>query len=233
MKGFKSTGRGPKSGFRFPSGDGFSGSTGKTQNISYTRRTPQRKASVQKASGGFVPARNHSPPVTKAPMGRPAVVAPRPAPPGRRVSLPVRTGAIGRYAEGGPVFKPPKSGGGRPYKQHAAIRQSFAEDAANRTANRMRSPTPVVRTDPTVASSPRFGGSIGLISQRKREAMGLKKGGNPNRIKNLGKYAHGGKVTGNALTLRTEPTTELDRVSGGRSPLRPGYKRGGKMAAKC
>lgn len=42
MKDFKNSTK-MRSGFRFPSSAGFSGSTGKTQNISYTRRTPHRK----------------------------------------------------------------------------------------------------------------------------------------------------------------------------------------------
>lgn len=41
MKGFKDSTR-IRSGFRFPSSAGFTGSTGRTQSISYTRRTPKR-----------------------------------------------------------------------------------------------------------------------------------------------------------------------------------------------
>lgn len=51
MKGFKHTGRGPKSGHSFSSKAGFSGSTGRTQEIrSYTRGVPKRKF----ADGGMV-----------------------------------------------------------------------------------------------------------------------------------------------------------------------------------
>lgn len=51
MKGFKHTGRGPKSGHSFSSKAGFSGSTGRTQNVrGYTRGVPKRKF----ADGGVV-----------------------------------------------------------------------------------------------------------------------------------------------------------------------------------
>jgi hypothetical protein len=49
--GHKHTGRGPKQGFSFPSKAGFSGSTGRTEEIrSYTRHVPKRKF----ADGGVV-----------------------------------------------------------------------------------------------------------------------------------------------------------------------------------
>lgn len=49
--GFKSTGNGPKSGHSFSSKAGFSGSTGRTQNVrGYTRGVPKRKF----ADGGMV-----------------------------------------------------------------------------------------------------------------------------------------------------------------------------------
>lgn len=51
MKGFKHTGRGPKSGHSFSSKAGFSGSTGRTQEVKgYTRGVPKRKF----ADGGMV-----------------------------------------------------------------------------------------------------------------------------------------------------------------------------------
>lgn len=230
MKGFKSTGRGPTKGFRFPGGDGFSGSTGRTQTITYTRRTPQRKA-----TGGFLPARPLSPPPTKTPMRgarvaaapRAAVAASRPAPTIQPIRRPM--GVIAR-AEGGKVF----TGGGRPYKQHRAIRMSFAEDARNRSANRLRQTTGAqftAREASRVAPPARIPGatSYDRVSRDSRKSLGLKKGGKPsfNRIKNLGKYAHGGKVD-SALTGRSEPTNALDAVSGGKTPLRPGFSKGGK-----
>lgn len=42
-------------------------------------------------------------------------------------------------------------------------------------------------------------------------------------------YAEGGKVEGNAATLRNEPANELDAETGGKSTLRPGFSKGGKM----
>lgn len=54
MKGFKATGRGPKSGHSFSSKAGFSGSTGRTQSVKgYTRSVPKRKF----ADGGMVVVR--------------------------------------------------------------------------------------------------------------------------------------------------------------------------------
>ncbi len=51
MKGFKHTGRGPKSGHSFSSKAGFSGSTGRSQEVrGYTRGVPKRKF----ADGGMV-----------------------------------------------------------------------------------------------------------------------------------------------------------------------------------
>lgn len=53
MKGFKSTGRGPKYGsFTFPSKAGFGPSSGKVKNVSsYSRRAPKRV--MKKAIGGL------------------------------------------------------------------------------------------------------------------------------------------------------------------------------------
>lgn len=48
--------------------------------------------------------------------------------------------------------------------------------------------------------------------------------------------AEGGAVTapGNALTQRSAPQPSvLDAVSGGKSPLRPGFSRGGMSGKKC
>jgi hypothetical protein len=48
-----------------------------------------------------------------------------------------------------------------------------------------------------------------------------------------GAVSTGGRVnTGSALTARTEPTTDLNREGGGRSPLRPGFSKGGSAADK-
>lgn len=55
--------------------------------------------------------------------------------------------------------------------------------------------------------------------------MAMKRGGRAKR------YAAGGKVSGNALTQRSNPTSQLDAESGGKTPLRPGFKRGGMKKA--
>lgn len=52
MKGFKNSTR-TRAGFSFPSSAGFTASTGKVQNIAYTRKTPHRKP-LMKAEGGVV-----------------------------------------------------------------------------------------------------------------------------------------------------------------------------------
>lgn len=47
------------------------------------------------------------------------------------------------------------------------------------------------------------------------------------------KYAQGGKVEkiseGHSTTLRDQPANELDAETGGKTPLRPGFAKGGKM----
>lgn len=60
MKGFKNSSK-TRSGFSFPSSAGFTGSTGKTQDISYTRKTPHRKP-VMKAEGGTISRQPGFPP---------------------------------------------------------------------------------------------------------------------------------------------------------------------------
>lgn len=40
-----------------------------------------------------------------------------------------------------------------------------------------------------------------------------------------------GNPVGNALTQRTPPISALDAVSGGKTPLRPGFKSGGSIGA--
>lgn len=42
------------------------------------------------------------------------------------------------------------------------------------------------------------------------------------------RYAEGGSV-GNSATLRRDPVTEFDKDYGGKTPLRPGFKKGGKI----
>lgn len=56
MKGFKNSTR-MSSGFHFGKSAGFTGSTGKVQNISYTRKTPHRK---KFAEGGRIDSSLHS-----------------------------------------------------------------------------------------------------------------------------------------------------------------------------
>lgn len=93
MKDFKHTGRGPKYGnFSFSSKAGFSGSTGKTQQVkSYTRTVPKRKF----ADGGVV--REASPGSSVVRRDRP--VTEFDAQHGGK--SPLRTG----YAEGGKIKK--------------------------------------------------------------------------------------------------------------------------------
>jgi hypothetical protein len=50
-------------------------------------------------------------------------------------------------------------------------------------------------------------------------------------VKNTIKYASG-PTPGNAQHLRRRPDDQLDAATGGRSPLRPGYKKGGVVAEK-
>lgn len=48
----------------------------------------------------------------------------------------------------------------------------------------------------------------------------------------LPKFAKGGSV-GNATTQRDQPANELDVIAGGKTPLRPGFAKGGKWIAKA
>lgn len=104
--GFRNTTKMTK-GFRFPANAGFSSSTGRVQNISYTRRTPQRKM----AEGGQ--ARLPSRPADK-PLGgvlselrktlMPKATAPVRVEKALKDAGAARGGVIGRcYAEGGRV----------------------------------------------------------------------------------------------------------------------------------
>lgn len=60
--------------------------------------------------------------------------------------------------------------------------------------------------------------------ERKEKEAGLKKGG---AVK---KYAKGGSVDSSVIT-RTEPTTQRDAEHGGKGPLSPGFRAGGKAKA--
>lgn len=70
----------------------------------------------------------------------------------------------------------------------------------------------------------------GNIRRQREQDLGLAKGGQA-------KYAKGGPVydnkisTGHALQQRSEPTSVLDRESGGKTSLRPGFKKGGMKKA--
>lgn len=67
-----------------------------------------------------------------------------------------------------------------------------------------------------------FSGSTGAVTQV-----------SPYTRANPLKLAKGGKVEsmpdGNAATLRNEPANQMDAETGGKSPLRPGFSKGGRM----
>ena len=66
----------------------------------------------------------------------------------------------------------------------------------------------------------------GTMRRRREQDLGLSHGGPVTR------YAKGGSV-GHATVQRSKPTTELDKVAGGKTPLRPGFKKGGKPSKMC
>lgn len=101
MKGFKNT-TGMRSGFNFGSSAGFTGSTGKVQNISYTRRTPQRK---KFAEGGKIDSSLHS-------FKADSELNVRHGPSGGLRPGFTRGGYTAKYAEGGKV--PPKKPAPKP-----------------------------------------------------------------------------------------------------------------------
>ena len=139
MKGFKNSTR-TKSGFSFPSKAGFSSSSGKTQEVSYTRKVPRRGA-AKFAEGG-------------------------------KVDMKKTTGAMSTATE----------------------RKKMLPSLLKRTVGATATP----------------------IEERR-----LMK-------------AEGGKVRDSALTGRAVDVNALDAESGGKSPLRPGYKKGGMpFAKKC
>lgn len=146
MKGFRNTTK-IRSGFSFPAKAGFTSSTGKVQNISYTRKTPHRKP-VMKAEGGQVSRRVES----RGPM--------------KALSEELRKTMM-------------------PKRDPMATRDRMIEDAT---------------------------GAAVTPSERAR-------------------FASGGRVNDSALTGRSEPDSALNQESGGKTPLRPGFTRGG-MAAK-
>ena len=68
----------------------------------------------------------------------------------------------------------------------------------------------------------------GKTRREQEAALGLKKGGRPMKKAKGGPVVTKGKEPGHALQQRDEPSNDMDQESGGRSPLRPGFKKGGK-----
>lgn len=142
-----------------------------------------------------------------------------------------------RFAEGGSVSSMPpaiaKIIGKRP-SQRSAAEQKLVDDY-----NDSKAAIPIVK-DRTPAAAPPAASGEGPLStldimkgkgrRLQEQKLGLKRGGKAHKPF---KYAEGGSVD-SALERRSKPTNELDVESGGRSPLRPGFKKGGKMrGAKC
>lgn len=69
-----------------------------------------------------------------------------------------------------------------------------------------------------------FTGSTGMVKMIKPYTRKVPSGP-------TAKFAQGGSVD-NATTQRDQPSNELDAEAGGKSPLRPGFKKGGKPVLK-
>lgn len=131
MKGFRSTGKGPQSGFHFKESSGFTGSAGRTTVKSYLRSTPKvqsmktagTKAIAQPnkfAKGGLIAAAHKNPGAlhralgvpegTKIPAKKMAKAAKSSSPlMQQRVNLAKNLGAIGK-CDGGPMHKYARGG---------------------------------------------------------------------------------------------------------------------------
>lgn len=154
MKGFKNSTR-TRSGFSFGSNQGYSASTGKVQNISYTRKTPHRKP-VMKADGGEVRK-------TTGAQTTPAE---------KKAAAPV--GILDR------------------------LRRLTGAQSTKNESERTKT------------------------IDKQVDSMDHKRGGK------IMKKAEGGRVVDSALQGRVPPSSALDAESGGTSPLRPGFMKGGK-----
>lgn len=130
MKGFKHTGRGPKSGHSFSSKAGFSGSTGRTQNVrGYTRGVPKRKF----ADGGMVVVKGTDGGSALTRRTRPVTGFDQEAG-GRGPLRPgFNKGGKACYAEGGKVAT---TGAAIKMMKELMKRGNSAEDAASKAARR-------------------------------------------------------------------------------------------------
>lgn len=103
--------------------------------------------------------------------------------------------------------------------------QRFARGGVVKHAAKPSSGTPKLRP-PQAPKRNTVDAMRGTVRRSREQALGLAGGGT------LGPhYAKGGRVAGNALVQRSNPTTEQDKVSGGKTPLRPGMKHGGSANA--
>lgn len=96
MSGFKNSTR-MRSGFDFSKGAGFTASTGKVQNISYTRKTPHRgKATPKFAEGGRIDSSLHS-------FKQDSALNVEHGPTGGLRPGFIRGGSVAKYAKGGRI----------------------------------------------------------------------------------------------------------------------------------
>lgn len=116
-----------------------------------------------------------------------------------------------------------------PVKAYERAKPRFAEGGTVK-----KDPPPKTPPPKTPPAEPKVEGRMSVFDalsgkkRKEREAeLGLKKGGK------VMKKATGGAVKGpgHALQQRSDPTNDVDQESGGRSPLRPGFKKGGMKKA--
>jgi len=117
-----------------------------------------------------------------------------------------------------------------PVKSYERAKPRFAE------GGQVKDPPPKTPPPKTPPTTPKVEtGKMSLVdlmkgkSRKQQEAeLGLKKGGKVMKKAKGGPVVTKGKEPGHATQQRDEPSNDMDQESGGRSPLRPGFKKGGK-----
>lgn len=119
---------------------------------------------------------------------------------------------------------------------HERAKPRFAEGGAVKKDPPPKTPPP--KTPPTTPKVEGKGSLIDIMrgkTRREQEAeLGLKKGGKVMKKAKGGPVVTKGKEPGHATQQREpEQSNNMDQESGGRSPLRPGFKKGGKPMRKA
>lgn len=119
-----------------------------------------------------------------------------------------------------------------PVKSYERAKPRFAE------GGQVKDPPPKTPAPKTPPTTPKVEGKRSLIdvmrgkTRKEQEAeLGLKKGGKVMKKAKGGPVVTKGKEPGHALQQRDEPNNDVDQESGGRTAVRPGFKKGGVKKA--